>query len=51
MQMNTYWSSKKNQWFAPGGVRMMGKMVWYKEHGPNGEEIPYYVDENGEPTD
>lgn len=33
MQMNTYWSSKKNQWIAPGGIKMMGKMEQYEENG------------------
>jgi hypothetical protein len=51
MQMNTYWSSKKNQWFAPGGVRMMGKMVHYSEKQPDGSLKYYFVDENGEPTE
>ena len=27
MQMNTFWSSKKNQYMAPGGIRMVGKWV------------------------
>jgi hypothetical protein len=26
MQMNTYWSAKKNQFLAPGGIRNMGRM-------------------------
>jgi len=25
MQMRTYWSGKKNQYLAPGGVRIQGK--------------------------
>lgn len=47
-QMNTFWSSKKNQYLAPGGVKMQGRMVHYVENG-----VPMYhkLDENGEPTD
>ena len=41
MQMNTYWSSKKNQWLAPGGVKLQGKMVQYEEP---------ILNENGEKT-
>jgi hypothetical protein len=37
MQMNTYWSSKKNQWLAPGGIRSMGSMEQYERDG-----IKYY---------
>lgn len=33
MQMNTYWSSKKNQWLAPGGIRNMGNMEQYERDG------------------
>ena len=52
MQMNTYWSAKKNQFLAPGGIRSMGKMEQYEEDG-----VKYWhkLDENGiitnEPTD
>lgn len=42
MQMNTYWSSKKNQWLAPGGVKLQGKMVQYEEP---------VIDESGNITD
>ena len=45
MQMNTFWSSKKNQFMAPGGIRMTGKWVHYQENGDL-----YYVDEQGNPT-
>lgn len=27
MQMRTYWSAKKNQYFAPGGIKAQGKWV------------------------
>lgn len=47
-QMATYWSSKKNQYLAPGGVRMRGRMVQYVE---NGVPMFHKLDENGEPTD
>ena len=46
MQMSTYWSSKKNQWLAPGGVKQMGKMVHYRDEDGN----YWYEDENGNPT-
>lgn len=51
MQMNTYWSSKKNQWLAPGAIRMQGEMVHYSEKQPDGSEKYYYIkyDENGNP--
>lgn len=45
MQMATYWSSKKNQWLAPGGVKQMGHMEHYKD-----DEGYWYQDENGNPT-
>ena len=32
-QMKTYWSAKKNQYLAPGGVKLMGKWEDYKENG------------------
>ena len=44
-QMKTYWSAKKNQYLAPGGVKLQGKWVDYKE---NGEQLYYQVDERGE---
>lgn len=44
-QMKTYWSAKKNQYLAPGGVKLMGKWEDYKE---NGEQLYYQVDERGE---
>lgn len=61
MQMNTYWSSKKNQFMAPGGIRYMGRLIHYSEErkdengnvviGANGlaERVYYYqlVDEEG----
>lgn len=47
MQMNTYWSAKKNQYLAPGGIRSMGKMEQYVE---NDTPMWYALDENGEVT-
>lgn len=47
MQMNTYWSSKKNQWLAPGGVKMQGRMEQYEE---DGVKYWYKLNENGELT-
>ena len=47
-QMATYWSSKKNQYLAPGGIRMQGRMKHYIENG-----VPMYhkLDAEGNPTD
>lgn len=45
MQMKTYWSSKKNQYFAPEGPKLMGRWEDYKE---NGEQLYYQVDDKGE---
>lgn len=56
MQFRTYWSGKKNQYLAPGGVKMMGKMVQYEEtkKDENGNDVivKYYhkLDENGNVT-
>ena len=44
LQFKTYWSGKKNQYLAPGGVRLRGKWKHYEE---NGEKYYYQVDENG----
>lgn len=44
MQMRTYWSGKKNQYLAPGGVRVRGNWEYVK----NKEGQPmYYQVENG----
>jgi len=50
MQMNTFWSSKKNQFMAPGGIRMTGKWVHYSEKDDEGNPIYYYEDDEGNPT-
>lgn len=53
MQMNTYWSSKKNQWLAPGGVKLQGKMVQYEEPvldsngNKTGRTVKFYLTEDG----
>lgn len=44
LQFKTYWSGKKNQYLAPGGVRLRGNWKHYEE---NGEKYYYQVDENG----
>lgn len=48
MQFKTYWSGKKNQYLAPGGIKSMGNMSQYEENG-----VKYFVklDENGKVTD
>ena len=30
MQFKTYWSGKKNQYLAPGGIKMRGKWEQYE---------------------
>lgn len=47
MQFHTYWSGKKNQYLAPGGIKTMGRMVQYEE---NGQKYWYRLDENGHVT-
>lgn len=54
MQFKTYWSSKKDQYLQPGGVRVMGNWKHYSERikdPQTGEmkEVKYYyqVDANG----
>ena len=46
-QFRTYWSGKKNQYLAPGGVKLMGNYEPMEENG-----VKYYqvLDENGVPT-
>ena len=44
-QMKTYWSAKKNQYLAPGGVKLMGKWEDYKE---DGQQLYYQTDARGE---
>lgn len=47
MQMNTYWSAKKNQFLAPGGIRNIGRMEQYEE---DGQKYWYKLDESGNIT-
>lgn len=49
MQMKTYWSGKKNQYLAPGGVRIMGSWQPVVTTDQQGVQHHYYyqVDENG----
>ena len=49
-QMKTYWSAKKNQYLAPGGVKQMGHFEDYKEKDENGElrQMYYQKTETGE---
>lgn len=46
MQMKTYWSGKKNQYLAPGGVRLQGK--W--EHAKDEQGNLLYYQENPDGT-
>jgi hypothetical protein len=39
MQMRTFWSGKKNQYLAPGGIKGQGKWVIMKD--PEGQELFY----------
>lgn len=41
MQMRTYWSGKKNQYLAPGGVRVQGK--WAHAKSAEGKPLYYQV--------
>ena len=50
MQMNTYWSSKKNQWMAPGGIRLQGRYEHYHETLEDGTEQYFYLDDNDQIT-
>ena len=45
MQMRTYWSSKKNQYLAPGGIKAQGK--WVQMVSPNGKKCFYSLNEQG----
>ena len=47
MQMYTYWSGKKNQYFAASSIKNQGKYVHQKD--ANGEKLYYQLDENGLP--
>lgn len=46
MQMRTYWSGKKNQYLAPGGVKLQGR--WEQVYDPETKKPLFKkVDENG----
>lgn len=45
MQMKTYWSSKKNQYLAPGGIKAQGK--WEQMISPNGKKCYYSLNDEG----
>ena len=45
-QMKTYWSAKKNQYLAPGGVKLIGHFEDYKEKDENGELRQRYYQKN-----
>ena len=46
MQMQTYWSGKKNQYLAPGGIKAQGK--WVQMESPNGKKCFYSKNEAGD---
>lgn len=47
-QMNTFWSSKKNQYFSGRGYTQDGEWVDYVEENPDGTRTPYYLKYNEE---
>lgn len=52
-QMNTFWSSKKNQYFSGRGYTQEGEFIDYEEENPNDPEHPHkyfyeYNEETGE---
>lgn len=49
-QMKTYWSAKKNQYLAPGGVKLIGHFEDYQEKDSNGNlrQMYYQKNEKGE---
>ena len=52
MQMKTYWSGKKNQYLAPGGIYISGKMEHYYEIDKSDptKKIYYYLKVNPDGT-
>lgn len=46
MQMQTYWSAKKNQYLGPGGFKVQGK--WVQAKDPDGVELYYAKGSNGD---
>lgn len=49
MQMRTYWSAKKNQYFAPGGIKAQGKWVHLEAEVIDPETRQVKVDKDGKP--
>ena len=47
-QMNTFWSSKKNQYFSGRGYTQEGEFVDYVEENPDGTTTPYFLKYNEE---
>ena len=45
-QMKTYWSAKKNQYLAPGGVKLIGHFEDYKEKDADGVEHQLFYQKN-----
>ena len=49
MQMRTWWSAKKNQYLAPGGIKAQGKWVQAEEELIDSNTHDFYRDEQGNP--
>lgn len=49
MQMKTYWSGKKNQYLAPGGVKLQGK--WEQLKNKDGELMYYQLTKDKKAVD
>lgn len=48
MQFKTFWSGKKNQYLATGGVKLEGHWTPYTEQDENGNEVRYYYQKDGD---
>lgn len=48
MQFKTFWSGKKNQYLAHGGVKLEGRWVPYTEKDESGNTIKYYYQKDAE---
>jgi len=46
--MNTFWSSKKNQYYSGRGFTQDGELVNYTEKNADGVDIPYFLKYNEE---
>lgn len=49
MQMRTYWSAKKNQYLAPGGIKTQGKWVQAEQNKINPKTGEFEFDASGKP--